>query len=166
MQLRSMSIVVVWVLLALFTLLNLSAFLEPTTLSLGVTEIQAPLGLILLGTVALVSALFMVVIVMQQASTLMDTRRTAKELAAQRELADKAEASRFVELRQAIDALSDRMAIAQASAREAIDAQAASNQQALTERFDETVQSLSANLGEIEDKLDRVLSVPRLPPTD
>jgi uncharacterized integral membrane protein len=161
-----MSIVVVWVLLALFTLLNLSAFLEPTTLSLGVTEVQAPLGLVLLGIAALVSALFMVVIVMQQASALMETRRMTKELAAQRDLADKAEASRFVELRQAIDALSDRMAIAQASAREAMDVQATAHQQALTERFDESVRSLSANLGEIEDKLDRVLSVPRLPPAE
>ncbi len=99
MNLRTLSIAVALALLGVFTLLNWGAFLAPTTLSLGFAEVQAPLGLVMLGVTGVVSGLFLVYILFQQASVIMESRRTAKELKAHRELADKAEASRFTEMR-------------------------------------------------------------------
>ena len=48
-------------------------------------------------------ATFVGVMAFTQGTVLMETRRHARELAAQRELADKAEASRFTDLRQHLD---------------------------------------------------------------
>ena len=98
MNLRTLSILVALALLGVFALLNWSAFSAPTALSLGFTRVQAPLGLIMLAVTALVSGLFATHILFQQAAVILDARRTSKELKAHRELADKAEASRFTEL--------------------------------------------------------------------
>jgi uncharacterized integral membrane protein len=99
MPLRTVVLIVVFILVALFAALNWSAFLTPTTLSLGVAEVQAPLGLIMLALMAVMAALFLGYVVYLQSSMLLEARRHAKELQAQRELADHAEASRFSELR-------------------------------------------------------------------
>jgi hypothetical protein len=72
-------------------------------LSLGFAEVMAPLGLTLLGLMAVLAIVFVVLVAYQQASVLIETRRHAKELAIQRDLADKAEASRFTELRAHLD---------------------------------------------------------------
>ena len=69
--------------------------MKPTHLSLIVADVQAPLGLVMLGLLAGVSCMFVLMIAYIQGTVLVETRRHAKELAAQRELADKAEASRF-----------------------------------------------------------------------
>jgi uncharacterized integral membrane protein len=99
MPLRTVVLLIVFAAVVLFAALNWGAFLAPTTLSLGVAQVQAPLGLIMLGLVAVLGALFLAYVVYLQSSVLLETRRHAKELQAQRELADQAEASRFTELR-------------------------------------------------------------------
>jgi hypothetical protein len=99
MYLRTVVILFVLGALALFTALNWSAFITPTTLSLVFATVEAPLGLILLGLVVLLAALFLLYVVYLQSSVLMETRRHARELQAQRELAEQAEGSRFHELR-------------------------------------------------------------------
>ena len=99
MPLRTIVLLIVFALVALFAALNWRAFLAPTTLSLGVAEVQAPLGLIMLALMAVMAALFLAYLVYLQSSVLIEARRHAKELQSQRELADQAEASRFTELR-------------------------------------------------------------------
>ena len=103
MPLRTVVILVVLAAVALFAALNWSAFLAPTTLSLGFAQVQAPLGLIMLGLLGGVIALFLMYLVYLQTSVLLEARRHAKELQAQRELADQAEISRFTELRAYLD---------------------------------------------------------------
>ena len=103
MPLRTVVILVVLAAVALFAALNWSAFLAPATLSLGFAQVQAPLGLIMLGLLGVVTALFLMYLVYLQTSVLLDARRHAKELQAQRELADQAEVSRFTELRAYLD---------------------------------------------------------------
>jgi len=98
-MLRTLILLIVFIAVVIFAVLNWSAFMAPTTLSLGVAQVQAPLGLIMLGLVALLAALFLLYVVYLQTTVLLETRRHAKELQAQRELADQAEASRFTELR-------------------------------------------------------------------
>ncbi len=99
MKFRTALLILMLVALAVFALVNWTAVMAPTSLSLGFTEFRAPLGLLLLMVTVGVSALFLIYIVFQQAGVIMETRRYAKELKTHRELADKAEASRFTELR-------------------------------------------------------------------
>ena len=103
MSLRSLLLLLVGAAIVVFIGVNWTAMTAPTDLNLIFTEIRAPLGLVLLGLMALLSALFVGLIAYTQGTVLVETRRHAKELAAQRELADKAEASRFTDLRAHLD---------------------------------------------------------------
>ncbi len=103
MSLRAVFLVLIFIVLAIFTLLNWSAFMTPTTLSLVFTTVQAPLGLMMLVVTALLAALFLAYLVYVQTTVILDTRRSARELKAQRDLADQAEASRFTELRSFLE---------------------------------------------------------------
>ena len=76
--------------------LNWNEVTAPTTLSFGFWTAHAPLGLLLLGFTVLIAAMFLFLLVVQQATVLVETRRAAKELASQRTLADQAEASHFL----------------------------------------------------------------------
>ena len=161
MNLRSALLVLALVVLALFALLNWTAFTTPTTLSVGFAEVQAPLGLIMLTVTAVVSALFLFYIVVQQAGVIMETRRNTKELNAQRDLADKAEASRFSELRTFLDTELRKMEAQGAASTREIGARVDVLQQQLQGKLDESTRSLSAYVGEIEDKLDRLVKPPQ-----
>jgi uncharacterized integral membrane protein len=103
MPLRTVVLLVVLALVAIFAALNWSAFVAPTTLSFGVTQVQAPLGLIMLALLLVLTALFLIYIVYLQTTVILEWRRREKELQASRELADQAEASRFTELRAHLD---------------------------------------------------------------
>ncbi|MDR2127915.1 MAG: LapA family protein [Burkholderiaceae bacterium] len=99
MSLRSLPLIVVGFAIVLFVGGNWSVMVQPTDLSLIFAEVHAPLGLVLLGFIVLISVLFTGFVAYMQGTVLLENRRHAKELAAQRELADKAEASRFTDLR-------------------------------------------------------------------
>ncbi len=157
MTARAFAIAATLLLLAVFTLLNWSAFLAPTTLSLGVAEVQAPLGLVMLGVTAVISGVFLVVILVQQASVILDSRRMAKDLHAQRELADKAEASRFTEMRSHLDGEIARLEAQAAASTRELGERLTRAEEAMATRVDDAARTLSAHLGEIEDKLDRAL---------
>lgn len=110
MSLRSLFLLLVGAVTVAFIGVNWGEMTRPTDLSLVFTDIRAPLGLVLIGLMALLSAVFVGLVAYQQGVVLMETRRHAKELAAQRELADKAEASRFTELRAHLDQEVSRLA--------------------------------------------------------
>jgi len=161
MNLRSALLVLALIVLALFALLNWTAFTTPTTLSVGFAEVQAPLGLIMLTVTGVVSALFLFYIVVQQAGVIMETRRSTKELNAQRDLADKAEASRFSELRTFLDTELRKIEAQGAASTREIGARVDVLQQQLQSKLDESTRSLSAYVGEVEDKLDRMAKPPQ-----
>ena len=112
MKLRTLSVLLVLLAVAVFTVLNWSVILAPTTLSLGVTDVQAPLGLIFLALLGVVVAVFLVYVLYLQSTVMFDARAHAKELQTNRKLADQAEASRFTELRSFLDTEFKRMAAA------------------------------------------------------
>ena len=126
MPLRTVVLLVVFALIALFAALNWTAFVAPATLSFGVAQVEAPLGLIMLGLLAILTALFLAYVAYLQTTVMLEWRRHAKELQAQRERADQAEASRFTELRTHVDT-----------------------------RLTELESSLSAQLGEMRERLNR-----------
>ena len=157
MNLRSAVIAIMLALLGAFTLLNWAAFTAPTTLSLGFAEVQAPLGLIMLVVTAFLCVLFLGYIAFQQAGVIREARRMSKELKTQRELADSAEASRFTELRNYIAGELAGLATHGSRADEALGERLERLDAALRERIAESERSLSAYVGEIDDKLDRLL---------
>lgn len=160
MKFPSLAVAAVLALTALLALLNWSAFTALTPVSLGFAEVSAPLGLIMLIAIGVVSGLFLVVILFQQAGVILESRRTAKELKGHRELADSAEASRFTELRSFLDGELRRIEAQSAAAQREAGARLEQLEMALQDKLAESTRSVSAHLGEIEDKLDRAL-----PPT-
>lgn len=99
MNLRTLFLLLIVAAIAALAVLNWGELTAPSLMSLGVVSIEAPLGLIMLGLTALLGVFFIAYVLSLQGSVLLDTRRHSKEMTAQRELADKAEASRFTELR-------------------------------------------------------------------
>ena len=103
MSLRTLFFLLICAAIATFVGVNWTEMNRPTDLSLIFVHVTAPLGLVLVGLMVLLFVVFVGVMAYTQGTVLMETRRHAKELAAQRELADKAEASRFTDLRQHLD---------------------------------------------------------------
>jgi hypothetical protein len=137
MMIRALALFLILVLVGLFALLNWDAFSALTPLSLGLTTLQAPLGLIMLGLVAFLCVLFTVWVVALQAGSLMDARRQTRELQAQRDLADRAEASRFTELRSELMVRLDRL------------------QSELRLGVEQNANAVAAHIGQLEDRLER-----------
>jgi hypothetical protein len=166
MKIRSLLLLLVLVAIAAFAALNWNAFMASTTLSLGVTDIQAPLGLFMLGVVAFLCAVFLVFVVYLQGSILLEARRHARELQAHRGLADQAEASRFTELRGFLDVELKRLASLDAESRAAVLTRLDVIDQGLRLALQQSENTLSASLGELEDRLESSAFRPgTLPPT-
>jgi len=150
MRARTFIVLLVIALITAFVILNWEAITTPATLSVGFRSFEAPMGLVMLGLLALVVLGFAAYMAFWQGTILMETRRHGKELQAQRELADQAEASRLTELRAAMQAefakVGERLGQAQ---------------DALRQEMRDSSNSLAATIGEIEDRLSRQ---GRLPP--
>lgn len=155
MYLRTLLIVLVLGVVVVFALLNWSVFTAPTTLSIGFTTFEAPLGLILLGAIGALTLLFLIYLVYLQATALMESRQYSRELKNQRELADRAEESRFTELRSSLETelrqIADQMADSNAVINTRLDGLA----HELRSAIEQSTNSLSAYIGEIEDRLER-----------
>ncbi|MEK8086390.1 LapA family protein [Aquabacterium sp. A3] len=139
MRVLTVAILVVLALVVALVGLNWAAMTAPVGLSVGPTTLELPLGLTLLVLMSVLVALVAAYAVYLQGSALMEARRMSKEMLASRDLADKAEASRFTELRHFLEQL---------EARQRTVIEQASN-------------SLAASVGELEDKVERALGVPR-----
>ena len=100
MNLRSLALLIAFALVGVFIALNWALISQNMPLNFGIAQVDAPLGLVLVGMIITLSALFLLYIVYMQANMLLENRRRDKEMAEQRALADTAEASRFTDLRQ------------------------------------------------------------------
>ncbi len=141
---RTLSLLILLALLALFAVVNWGTFIAPTRLSLLVTTVEAPLGLVMLGFVALLTAVFLGYVMFVQASALSAARRQADELRRQRELADQAEASRFTALQEFVAGEVGALKAAQAESETRVLAQ-----------LTEAANGLAAAVGEVHDRLER-----------
>ena len=155
MYLRTLLILFVIAGLIIFAAINWGAFVTPTTLSLIFLTVDAPLGLILLAIVAVLSVFFLVYVVYLQSSVLMESRRHGRELQAQRELAEQAEASRVSELRMFLqDELGELMDRTEAS-RAGVLARLDQLERELRVVVEQSGNTLAAYIGEVEDRLER-----------
>ncbi len=163
MKLRTLLLVVFILLIAGFVALNFEQILLPTPLNFGVTQVQAPLGLVLLGMLALVLVVFLAALVYSQTLHMMEVRRITRDAADQRTLADKAEASRFTELRQYLQTELQATAARERELADRMSLKLDEVQAALTQVVEQTGNGLGASIGELEDRLERQ-SLPRNEP--
>lgn len=153
MSIRSLLILVVGLVIVVFIASNWGLITQPSDLSLLVTSVKAPLGLVLLGLMLVVIVLFVIIIAYAQTSLLMEGRRHGKELAAQRELANNAEASRFVELKTFVADELVRLGKERADIVQTLQARVDDLHAEMLKRIDEQSNSLAAAVGELEDHL-------------
>jgi hypothetical protein len=130
-RLKSLLILVAAGLTGLFVVLNLKVFAAPAKLNLVLTQAEVPIGIMMLMLFALALAVLWILVSGWQGTLLAEFRRQAKELQAQRLLAESAEASRFTELGALI-----REEIA-----------------TLRTELQDTEHSIAATLGEMDDRL-------------
>jgi hypothetical protein len=135
---------IVAVLAIVFVLINRVMLGTPVQVSFAFTSLSVPLWLVLLGLSMALCAVFFGLLLAAQVRLVATHRKHAAELRAQRELVERAEESRFTELRQYLEA-------ELASLRE--------TQRASLERLHEEIlaanNSLAACIGEIDERLER-----------
>jgi uncharacterized integral membrane protein len=141
-------------LLAVFTLANWAVLSASSTLSFIVFDVEGPLGVILLGAMLALVALFVVYVLSLRTSMLMESRRHNQELEAQRKLAETAEASRLNELRAQIE----REFAQLHDAIGGVDGRMDSHEQAMKQSLNEAANGLAALVAEMDDKIDRALA--------
>lgn len=161
MQLRNILLIFILSVLVIFAAINWSAIMAPTSISLIFTTIQAPLGLILLAITALLAVFFLGFIVYMQSTMLLERQRLGRDLEAQRELADQAEASRFTELRTYLENELQQLNTRNHETRSAMEVRIMQLEQALNTAIEQTGNTLSAYIGELEDRLENA-GKPRL----
>ena len=155
MYLRTLLILIVLGAVAIFAAINWKAFMAPTTLSVVFANVEAPLGLILLAVVGLLTLLFLLYVVYLQSSVLMENRRNARELQAQRELAEQAEASRISQLRSFLESELRRLGEKTEESKVVVLAKLEALERELRSVVEQSGNTLAAYIGEIEDRLER-----------
>jgi DNA anti-recombination protein RmuC len=155
MPLRTIVLLLVLLGLAVFAMLNWNEFTRPSVLRLGLGTVEAPLGLIMLGLTALLSIVFLVFVTYLQTSFLIDSRRHARDLQAQRELADQAEASRYHQLHSYIELELQRLAERSEQAQNRMSSRLEQMDRELRGVIEQSSNSLAAYIGELDDRFQR-----------
>ena len=131
MRVRSLLVLIASGLTALFIILNWRVFAAPARINLLLSSAEIPVGMVMLALIALALLLLWTMMSRWHGTLIAEFRRQAKELEAQRQLAESAEASRFTELGALI-----REEVAK-----------------LRTELQETEHSIAATLGEMDDRL-------------
>ena len=147
MRSRLVLLVVAILLVAGFAALNWSEVMRTSPLLFGPVVVDAPLGAILLTLLALAVVAFVLSAGAIRTSALMESRHHYKELEAQRALADKAEASRFTELRTYLDENLREL-------RDRDTTRAAEWQREMRAQSETTNRMLAARLNELEHRME------------
>ena len=142
MRVRNLILLVVLTLVALFLAVNWSAVTANAKFTLVLTSFEAPIGLVMLALIVLLVATFGAYLIITQGAILLEARRHAKELQSQRSLAERAEGSRVAEVQ---DLLRTELA--------RLDARLTEHEQTLRTELRNSVNSLAATIGELDDRL-------------
>lgn len=146
MNFRTVILLLTVAAIATLAALNWGSLSALSVVSLGVITFEAPLGLIMLALTALLGVFFIAYVLSLQGSVLLDNRRHAKEMLAQRELADKAEASRFTDLRLFLEGQ-------QAHAQEQLLGRIDQLESRLTARAQDSDNNTAAYVGQLEHQM-------------
>lgn len=161
MYLRTLLILAVLGLVVLFSVLNWSVFVAPTTLSLGFTTAQAPLGLILLAIIALLTLLFLVYVTYLQSTVLFENRRHNRELQLQRDIAEQAEVSRFSQLRSFVETELNKLSGEADQSKSLVLTRIDQLERDLRLTVEHTGNSIAAHIGELEDRFETYVAKPK-----
>ncbi len=157
MHLRTVFLILIFVFCSVFLIVNWPSVMAPVSVNLLFDEIQAPLGLILLlgpGLLILICLLYGFV---QQAGLAMEIRRTTKQLQEVRELADRAERSRFVELQKELDRQMKELREENNARHASLVSKLSAFEEELQNTSRVTIDSISASVGEVEDRLTQLV---------
>jgi uncharacterized integral membrane protein len=155
MKFLNFILLIVLVALLVFAAVNWQAIVTPVPLSLLFTDAEAPLGLILLTITGILTLLFLSYVVYMQSATIMLRRKLNKELEEQRKLADQAEASRFTELRAFLTTELQKLNTQSSEVHQKVEARLAEVENSVKSKMEETGTTLSAYIGELEDRLEK-----------
>jgi hypothetical protein len=155
MSIRSLLLLIVGVAIALLAELNWSALAAVQPISLGFGVVHGPLGLIWIGLTALLAAVFLIYIFYMHSTVLFESRRHSKELQSQRELADKAEASRFTELRAFLESRGQEARAQRENQKQELLSRMAAVEHALALRLEQVDNASAAFFGELSDRIER-----------
>ena len=155
MRARTALLLLILAALAIFAALNWTVITTPTQIHLVFARIDAPLGVILLAVTAGVTLLYGVFLTWIETSAMLDTRRYARELQAQRQLAETAEASRYTELKAYLQGeMASLRTFAEGMSKDAIERVDRAEEQ-LRAEIERAGNTLNANFAELEERLDR-----------
>ncbi|MCS6868525.1 MAG: DNA cytosine methyltransferase [Thermus sp.] len=150
MSARTLFALLVLLLLFLFSWLNWGEITRPTSLSLGLTRVEAPLGLVLVVALGTVSLLYLLFTIGLETAALLEVKRYARELLHYKKLAEDAEQSRYTELKRYLEAELQRLAQVEKEEIRALEAR-------LAETLEKHGNTLAAYIGELEDQVLRLL---------
>ena len=140
MNLRLIALIILLLLAGVFAALNWAAFTAIDELNLLVTRVEAPLGLLLLGFIGVLTVVFLLYAGSLRTSGLVEARRYSKELEAAQKVANEVEESR-------INALQETVTTEMAELRETMSTEAESTRA----QIDESRNVLTAHLAQIDD---------------
>lgn len=166
MRAKTIFLVLFIAVVAAFVALNVGEFTRASVLSLGFTSVQVPLGLVMLALLAAVAVIFLGVMIYMQSSNLLETRNYARELSTQRELADKAEASRFTELRHYLESQAASQQRREQAAEQVLSERFAAQNRVLIARVEQSDNTLAAYMGQLEDQIERREKTHFMEPSD
>ncbi|MFD0667408.1 hypothetical protein ACT80S_06795 [Ramlibacter sp. MAHUQ-53] len=158
MRLRSLLLVLATAAVVVFALLNWEEFNRPTPVNLVWGTATVPLPLLMLGLLALAVVAFVASGAAREAHHRRLERDQARVLQAQRELAERAEASRFTELRQVLETHLRDARHHEATAASALDQALARSLRDQRAQLEQLHRALASRLGEMEARVDARLA--------
>lgn len=147
---RTWFVLITLALVGVFAALNWVEFTRPASLSLGLTRVEAPLGVVLLSLIVLLSLLYLLFTIGLETAALLEVKRYAREMLQYKKLAEDAEESRYTELKRFLEAELKRLEEAEKAEIGALSAR-------LEETLEKHGNTLAAYIGELEDTLLRLL---------
>ena len=146
-------IVLAVLVVAAIAALNWPTFSRPEPLNFGILTATVPLGVTLLVLMGIVLAVFLVSSAIQESRYLLDHRRHSRALQAQRELAEKAAASRFTDLRQSLASHLRETRQRESVVATEFEKRLMQSHNELRAQLERMHQMLAARLGEIESRV-------------
>lgn len=164
MRARLVFIILAALVVGAIAALNWGEVTRTSHLNFGVVMADASLGAILLGAFLLTLAVFLVSSAIMESRNLLHWNRHSRELQAQRDLAERAESSRFTDLRQHIDTTLRETRQRDAIAGSEFEKSMLQSHRELRMNLENMNRSLMARLSELEARLgDRPVVTDRPP---
>jgi len=150
MSIRWLFLLILALLLFVFVAVNSVAFTTPTTLSLVVGTVHAPLGMVMLGILAVATVIFLGYAFYMHSRNVIESRRLTRALDRARELASKAEESRIAELRAWLETRLNEL-----TALPGAHATVAAGSDDLRRLIEQGFNGIAAQIAELDDRLTR-----------